>query len=131
MMPIGTPAIFGVVIWQAKTCQLNVYIAFAPANGSHVTHAQACGCFYDAIEHRLEIELRAANYVEHVARCRLVLERLRELVRARLHLLEQPCILDSDHGLVGKDLQESDLLFVEGSNLIAPYLNGSDRRAFP
>ena len=35
-----------------------------------------------------------------------VLDGLGKFARARLHLLEQPRILDGDHGLVGKRLQQ-------------------------
>src|SRR5262249_5449058 len=35
---------------------------------------------------------------------------------ARLHLLEQPCVLDGDDGLIRKSLQDRDLLFGKGVN---------------
>ena len=38
-----------------------------------------------------------------------VFERFREFAGAGLHLLEQTRILDGDHGLVGKSLQQLDL----------------------
>ena len=41
------------------------------------------------------------------------LDRLRELARARLHLVEQPHILDRDHRLVGEGGDQLDLLVGE------------------
>ena len=67
------------------------------------------------IEHGLKVEGRAADDVEHVAGRGLLLEHLGELVGARLHLLEQPHVLDRDHRLVGEGLDQLDLLLAEGS----------------
>ncbi len=50
-----------------------------------------------------------ADDLEHVGGRGLPLERL-ELVGARLHLVEQPHVLDRDHRLVGKGLDQLDLL---------------------
>ena len=61
------------------------------------------------IEHRLQIERRAADDLQHVGGRGLLLQRLREIARARLHLVEQPHVLDRDHGLVGEGLDEFDL----------------------
>src|SRR5262249_20095074 len=50
------------------------------------------------------------------------LDRLGELAGARLHLVEQPHVLDRDHRLVGEGLQERDLSIGE-----QPRLNARDR----
>ena len=55
----------------------------------------------------MQIEGRAADHFEHIGRRRLLLKRFREIARLRLHLIEQPCILDGDHGLVGKGRQRA------------------------
>src|SRR5215471_8216230 len=39
-----------------------------------------------------------------------LLERLAEIAVALLHLLEQPCVLDRDHGLVGEGHEQLNLL---------------------
>ena len=64
-------------------------------------------------KHRLQVEGRAADDLEHVARRRLLLERFGQLAGARLHLLEQPHVLDGDHRLVGEGLHQLDLLVAE------------------
>ena len=48
---------------------------------------------------------------EDLRRRRLLLQRLGQLACARLHLVEQPHVLDRDHRLVGEGLDQLDLLF--------------------
>ena len=48
-----------------------------------------------------------------------------------LHLVEQPHILDRDHGLVGEGLQQLDLLVAERPHLGAAEHDGADRFALP
>ena len=43
----------------------------------------------------------------------MLLQRFREVARARLHLIEQPGVFDCDHGLIGKGLEESPFLVTE------------------
>ena len=57
---------------------------------------------------------RPADDAQHVARRRLLFERFCQLMRPRLHLLEQPRVLDSDHGLIGEGGDQFDLLVAEG-----------------
>ncbi len=61
------------------------------------------------VEHRLQIERRAADDLQHVGGRGLLLQRLGQIARARLHLVEQPRVLDRDHRLVGEGLHELDL----------------------
>src|SRR5262245_27792709 len=63
----------------------------------------------DGVEHRLQLARRATDDREYFTGGGLVLERLLQLGRARLHLLEQSRILDGDDGLVGKGLEQGDL----------------------
>ncbi len=51
---------------------------------------------------------RTADDLQHLGRGRLLLQRL-------LRLVEQPHVLDRDHGLVGEGLQQRDLLGGEGA----------------
>ena len=55
----------------------------------------------------LDVGRRAADDPEDVACRRLLLQRLRDFAVARLHLLEKPHILDGDHRLIGKGLDQS------------------------
>src|SRR5262245_52235984 len=54
------------------------------------------------LEHRLQLARRAANDTEDLGCRSLLLERLGELARARLHLVEQPHVLNRNHRLVGE-----------------------------
>ena len=71
--------------------------------------AQARRSLDDRVEHRLQVDRRAADDAEHLAGRSLVFERLLQLALARLLLLEQPRVLDGDDGLVGERGGECDL----------------------
>ena len=54
------------------------------------------------LEYRLKVERGATDDLEHLARRRLLLERVRQVAVTRLQFLEQPDVLDGDDGLVGE-----------------------------
>src|SRR5215470_15269332 len=66
------------------------------------------------LEHRLQLAGRAGDHLQDLGAGRLLLERLGELARACLHLVEQAHVLDRDHRLVGEGLEQLDLLRTEG-----------------
>ena len=83
----------------------------------------------DGVEHGLQIERRVDRLGDLAERAQL-LDRLRELARARLHLVEQPHVLDRDHRLVGEGGDQLDLLVGEAVALFGA--SGRSRRsAFP
>src|SRR6478735_3884566 len=53
--------------------------------------------FQHGLEYRLQFTRRTADDAEHLRSGRLLFQRLREVARARLHLVEQPHVLDRDH----------------------------------
>src|SRR5215468_5031201 len=61
------------------------------------------------VEHRLEIETRAANDLEYLGGGYLLLQRFAQLVK-------QPRVLDCDYRLIGKGGGELDLLVREGAD---------------
>ena len=69
------------------------------------------------VEHRLQVDGRAADDLKNLAGRRLLLQRFGDFGVARLKLLEQPHVLDSDHGLVGEGPQQLDLLLRERAHL--------------
>ncbi len=71
-----------------------------------------CG-FDEGIEHDLQIEGRAADHLQHVSGRGLLLQRLPQVVGARLDLIEQPDVLDGNDRLVGKRGDQLDLLLAE------------------
>ena len=54
------------------------------------------------VEHGLQIEGRAADDLQHVGGRGLLLQRFREIARARPDLFEQAHVLDRDDGLIGE-----------------------------
>ena len=70
--------------------------------------AQPNSVLSHCVEDGLQIERRAADHLQHVGGRCLLLKRLGEVACARLHLVEQPHVLDRDHGLVGEGLHEFD-----------------------
>ena len=59
----------------------------------------------------------------------LLLQRLFEVARPRLHLVEQARVLDRDRGLIGEGLGELDLALGEGVGLRAPEAENPDKLA--
>ena len=57
----------------------------------------------DGLEHRLHVRRRTGDHLQDVGRRGLPLQRL-------LRLVEQPHVLDGDHGLVGEGLQQLDVM---------------------
>ena len=71
--------------------------------------AQSCSGSYKSVEHRLKIESRAADDLQHLGGRGLLVQCLGQLARALLLGIEQPHVLDCDHRLIGEGLQQSDL----------------------
>src|SRR5262249_41014213 len=71
-----------------------------------------------------ELARRTGDHLQHFGSCRLLLQRFGQFARSRLHLVEQPHVLDGDDRLVGKGLEQLDLLIGE-----RPYVSAqqSDR----
>ena len=105
------------VMRQAKTVAVNY------AKWPHRCIAQPCGGFGNHVEHRLDIRRRAGDNAQDFTRGRLLLQRF-------LEFLEQPHVLDGDHGLVGEGLEQLDLLVGEGTNLDVGGSDYTDRDAF-
>ena len=72
------------------------------------------------VEHRLQIEGRAADDLEHVGGGGLLLQRFAQLV-------EQAGVLDGDDGLVGEILHQLDLLVGERPHLLTIDDDGADQ----
>jgi hypothetical protein len=83
-------------------------------NRRHIGVAQPHRGFNQRVEHRLQIEGRAADHLEHVGGRRLLLQRLAQLV-------EQARVLYGDDGLLSEVAQELDMLVAEWFDLLAEY----------
>ena len=85
------------------------HVAIDEIDGGGLQPEQALAGFQDRLEHGRGVGDGAADDFQHIGRGRLERERLFEVSRPRLHLLEQPRILDGDDGLIGECLDEFDL----------------------
>ena len=68
---------------------------------------------------QIQIERRAADHLQHVGGRGLLLQRLRQVARARLHLFEKARVLDGDHRLIGEGLDDLDFPVGEGDRLVS------------
>ena len=93
-------------------------------DGCPIRLAQLCGKLNQRIEHRLQIEGRAADDFEHVGGGGLLLQQFAQLV-------EQPRVLDGDDGLAGEILDQLDLLVAERADFLAVDDDGADQVASP
>ena len=85
---------------------------------------QPCRTFRNYVQHRLNVGWRAGNDAENLARRCLLFQSFGEITVAFLQFLEQPHVLDGDHGLVSKRLNQLDLPFRKRFNDITPYDDG-------
>ena len=88
-----------------------VFIPVAQADGAIVGATEFDGRGDQRVEHRLQIERRTADNFKHVGGRGLLFQRL-------LRLVEQPCVLDRDHRLVGEGAQKLDLPLGERSDAV-------------
>src|SRR5262249_42781553 len=97
--------------------------AFAVVAENHavLSAANADGILQQGCKDALEVERRPADGLEHLGRSGLLPQRLAQLLRARLHLVEQPHVLDRDHRLVGEGRNQLDLLVGEWTYGFALY----------
>src|SRR5262245_55596615 len=61
------------------------------------------------VQHQLQIECRATDYLQHFGSRRLPLQGRGEVTVACLQLLEQADVLDGNDGLIGEGLQQLDM----------------------
>ena len=80
--------------------------AFWTSNGCEIRFAKPRGGFDQRVEHRLEVESRAADDLEDISGRGLLLQRFAQLV-------EEPGVLDRDDGLRGEVGDQRDLLVGE------------------
>src|SRR6516162_10638408 len=85
-------------------------------------------------KHRLEISWRTGDDLENLRRGRLLFQCFSEIVGAAAkvvgaltQLVEQPCVLDGDHGLGGEVRDQRDLLVGEWLNFLPEYNDGADQ----
>ena len=89
---------------------------------------QEVGARHDGRQHRLDVERRADRLADRAQRLEL-LHGAREVLRARLQLLEEPGVLDRDDRLAGEGRHELDLLVRERADLATVHHDRPDHLA--
>ena len=82
----------------------------------------------DCAQHRLQRQ-RGADLAADLAERAQLRDRAGQIARARLHLVEQPRVLDRDHGLIGELLEQLFLGLGHGSSLGPADDDDADRLA--
>src|SRR5215469_12149511 len=75
----------------------------------------------ECVKHSVYLCIRAAYYLEHIAHCRLILERFFEVISPSVQLAEQPRVLHGDDRLRREVFDQRDLLVRKRSDLTANY----------
>ena len=96
-------------------------------HGRIISIAKLAGALDNGIENRPDIGRRGRDHVEDVAAPGLIGQRLGKIAGLRLHLVEQPGVLDGDRSLVGKSRDQFDLLVGERPRFGARQTNYADR----
>ena len=125
------PAQFGVSRRRPVQRNMPEPAIFVQRHCAEIRLADAGRVFQHRPEYGLQFARRTRNHAQHLRRCRLLLQRLGKLARARLHLVEQPHILDRDHRLVGECRNQFNLLLGERTHGRSRQIEHADRHAFP
>src|SRR5262249_10402337 len=94
-------------------------IAIYPENDRVVSGTQSGGALRNGVEYRLYVGGRTCDHPQDLARRRLLLQRLGQVLIASLQLGEQAHVLDGDDGLIGEGLEERALLRSGGTRFSA------------
>ena len=89
--------------------------------------ADARRIFQHGTETPAPVARRAGDDLQHLGGRGLLLQRLAEIVGALAQFVEQPRVLDGDHGLRGEILHQLDLLVGERPHLLAVDDDGADQ----
>src|SRR5262245_37005341 len=88
-------------------------IAFTQRRDAELGSANLYRVRQNGFKHRLKFAGRARDDPQYLAGRGLLLQRLGQFARARLHFVEQTHVLNRDHGLVGESGDKLDLLLGE------------------
>ena len=102
-------------------------LALAATNTSHVGIAKLCSGLDQRIQHRLQIERRPADHLQHITRRSLIFQRFLKIARAGLQRAICLRAGDGDHRLLGEGLEQPDLAVGKTTYLGAAKRHGADR----
>ena len=99
-------------------------------DGTGLGIGELCRLGDDGSQDGLKIESRVHRLADLTERPQLA-HRLAEFARARLHLVEQPHVLDRDYRLVGERAKQLDLHIAEQASIGPTDSNSADGASFP
>src|SRR5215471_6417204 len=105
--------------YRTKMSPQNHRVSIVESQHCVINAANPGGALDDGVEDWLHVSGRTADNAEHFGRCRLMLQRFAQFCIALLQFLEQPHVLDGDHGLVCEGFKKCNLLFREWPDLVA------------
>src|SRR6516164_739628 len=110
LMEHGFPPIpLDIIRGRTVHCDRAKSISLTKEQVAELSLAEPHGICQNGVKHGLQIAGRARDDLQHLRSCDLLLQRFLKLAFTRLLGLEQPSILDSDDGLIGKGLNKSNL----------------------
>src|ERR1700730_4816730 len=110
---------------------ITIDLACSQGDAGVVSAAKASSSLDNSIQHRLQIEGRAADDLQYIAGRGLVFERFLEIARALAQLAKKPRVLDRDRGMFGKGSRQLDLHVTERPNLLPIDGDGADEPILP
>ena len=118
MLAPGSPDVFqGIVkrsgVASARAARVAEHVAVANADRTAEGSAEFDRGRYQRVEHRLQIERRAADDLQYVGGRGLQLKRFFEIVGLGLDRVEQAYVLDRDDRLVGEGSHQFDRAIAE------------------
>src|SRR5262245_7478455 len=116
--------------YRTKMSARNHAVALAESQNNVVNTANLSGALDNRLEHWLHVRWRTADDPEHLGRRCLMLQSLAQFGVALLQFFEQPHVLDGDHCLRCKGLQQRHLLVSKGPHLRAADVDHADGRPF-
>src|SRR6516165_12721885 len=91
-----------VVAFVASKCDRTKGVALEEKKIAKCGVTDANSILQHGLKYRLKLARRRTNYTQHLRGRRLLLQRFGKLARALLLGLEQPHVLDRNHGLISK-----------------------------
>src|SRR5262245_8448964 len=104
-----SPHVLSIIRRQAERCCRMERATVVTEQYTKCRFADAYRIPQHGLEHRLQFTRRRADDLQYLRGRSLLLQRLAEIGGARLHLVEQPHVLDRDYCLVGEGGEQIDL----------------------
>src|SRR5262245_60733703 len=79
------------------------------------------------VQHGLKVKCRSTDDFEHIRSRSLLLEGFSQLIGTHPYLLEQPYVLNGNHRLIRKGLEQFELLVAERAHLRSSYSQSTNR----